>query len=68
MTREQEEHLQDIMEITVARMSRKYRLGQAEHGGNLTDMPVRDLIENSIDEAIDQLVYLITLRSALDKE
>ena len=38
----------------------KYRKGQAEHGGQLWLNP--SLLDNAIDEAIDQVVYLLTLK------
>jgi len=46
----------------------KYRAGQAEHGGNLFDMITVELVDNAILEAIDQVVYLITLRDKLMKQ
>ena len=62
MTGEQESHLTHIIEGFIARVDPKYRKGQAEHGGNLFDMPAAQLIDCAIDEAIDQVVYLLTLR------
>jgi hypothetical protein len=47
-------------------MDEKYRKGAEEHGGFLGDMTPEDLIANAIDEAIDQLVYLLTLRDKFD--
>ena len=44
----------------------KYRKGQAEHGGNLFDTDLLTLTDWAIDEAIDQVVYLITLRHELE--
>ena len=67
MTPAQESHLAEILNKTSQIISTKYRNGQAEHGGNLFDMSLIDLIDNGIAEAADQLTYLLTARSkALD--
>lgn len=42
---------------------KKYRLGQKEHGGQLWRK--RHLIDHAIDEAVDQVIYLLTLRDQL---
>lgn len=65
MTNEQENHLIRIKDYFDSVLDPKYRRGQAEHGGNLFDMPAIQLIDNSIDEAIDLVVYLTTLRDKL---
>lgn len=65
MTPEQEKHLKDIIEETSKRINLKYRKGQAEHGGDLKDMQTYKLLDNAIDEAIDQIVYLLTLRNSI---
>lgn len=65
MTPDQEKHLLTIKNYFNLISDVKYRKGQAEHGGNLTDMPVLDLIDASIEEAVDQFVYLTTLRHKL---
>ncbi len=65
MTREQEDHLESIKLYFVSASDKKYRAGQAEHGGNLFDMDTIQLLDCAIEEAIDQVVYLITLRQKL---
>lgn len=65
MTPEQEEHLIRILGMTTTKLELKYRKGQQEHGGNLFDMDRYKLLENAIEEAIDQVVYLMTLRDKL---
>ncbi len=66
MTPEQERHLSDIKREFTGLVDRKYRAGQAEHGGNLWDVRVMRLIDNAIDEAVDQVVYLLTIRRQLE--
>ncbi len=46
-------------------MSKKYVAGQKEHGGNLWDKSAIGLVDAALDEAVDQVVYLITLRDKL---
>jgi hypothetical protein len=65
MTEAQEAHLGSIKAEFVRMADVKYRKGQEEHGGNLFDVPVRRLIDFAIEEAIDQVVYLITIRESL---
>jgi Rod binding domain-containing protein len=61
MTKEQEEHLAEVETIFIEMLDKKYRKGAHEHGGNLWDMGVEELLENALDEAIDQVTYLATL-------
>lgn len=65
MTPEQEKHLGYILSEFEFRADTKYRKGQLEHGGNLFDMTTLDLLEHAIEEAIDQFVYLMSLRLKL---
>lgn len=65
MTREQEDHLESIKLYFISSVDTKYRKGQAEHGGNLFDMPTITLLDCAIEEAVDQVVYLTTLRQKL---
>lgn len=62
MTQEQEAHVQGILKDFNEKAYAKYVAGQAEHGGNLFDMPKLKLIDCALEEAIDQYVYLYTLR------
>lgn len=49
-------------------MADKYTRGVEEHGGNLWDMPFNQLLDNAIEEAIDQVVYLLTMKQQYDEE
>jgi predicted component of type VI protein secretion system len=66
MTKNHEKHLEQIKQAVAVRLDGKYRRGQKEHGGSLWMRPMEDLLEDAIDEAIDQLTYLITARARLN--
>lgn len=66
MHKKNEEHLMSIIEQAIDRIDRKYRKGDKEHGGQLWEK--KDIIEMAIDEAIDQVVYLITLKQQIDSK
>jgi hypothetical protein len=57
-----EQHLAEILWDSRLLIEAKYRKGQAEHGGFLPSMTREQLLDNAIAEAIDQLVYLLTLK------
>ena len=63
MTEHQERHLAFIKGEFSRLADLKYRKGQKEHGGNLTDK--RGLIDMAIDEAIDQVQYLLSLKQQI---
>lgn len=65
MTIEQKLHVNYLQKEFSDRMAEKYEAGQKEHGGNLWDLQASDLLDNAIEEAIDQVVYLLTLKNAL---
>lgn len=62
MTPEQEQHLQSIKAFFESAADAKYRRGQAEHGGDLFGLCCAKLLDSAIEEAIDQVVYLVTLK------
>ena len=68
MTPAQQLHLEKILDYLTLRTAAKYEAGAKEHGGTLTDMSESDLLDNAIEEAIDQCVYLITLRQKFNKK
>lgn len=59
-----QEHAEFIGELAKQKLIRKYMRGQAEHGGRLWEK--KGLIDMAIEEAIDQVVYLLTLKDQLD--
>lgn len=65
VTPEQKRHITDIQLEFDELSSRKYRKGVEEHGGNLWEAAPLTLLDFAIDEAIDQVVYLLTLRKKL---
>lgn len=60
-----EEHAQKIAKLFSDLMLPKYLKGAEEHGGHLWEFSKTKLLDNAIDEAIDQVVYLFTLRDQL---
>lgn len=55
-----EAHLQRILTTFTADARAKYEAGQSEHGGELWEKD--GMLEHAIEEAIDLVVYLYTLR------
>ena len=58
-------HLQSIIDYLSKDLERKYRAGQREHGGNLWEKP--GMLNHAIDEVVDLVVYLYTLRAQLER-
>jgi hypothetical protein len=65
VTPQQEAHLAGIKARFTELVDAKYRKGQLEHGGDLFTNDSLDLCDRALDEAIDQVVYLLTLRNNL---
>lgn len=63
MTPEHEAHLAHLKAEFTADLDAKYRAGQIEHGGNIWEKP--GMLEHAIEEAIDLVVYLYTLRDQI---
>lgn len=68
MTEEQEKHLLEIKESFEILVDAKYRKGQLEHGGALFDKSSEWILDAALDEAIDQVVYLLTLKQKLIRD
>ena len=60
-----EAHIGRILAQFSADAHAKYALGQQEHGGSLWEKP--GMIEHAIEEAIDLVVYLYTLREQRER-
>ena len=58
-------HLCNLLNRPVELMDRKYTEGAIKHGGDLLDKTPSQLVDEAIGEAIDQLVYLLTLKEKL---
>ena len=65
MTLAQEDHLANIQQTIGVEIDRKYRIGQAEHGGDLWERV--PLVDDMIEESIDQMTYALTLKSQLGR-
>ena len=63
MTPEQHAHMEEIVAAVSRDIRTKYPKGQRDHGGNLWEHV--DLIDRAIEEAVDQVCYLYSLRRQL---
>lgn len=72
MTPAQEAHLERIQSAFLWLVDAKYRRGAAEHageyGGELLSISTLRILDHAIEEAIDQVVYLLSLKEKLRKE
>jgi hypothetical protein len=66
MTESSEKDLTELLREIVTLASDKYRAGSEEHGGDLADVPVGDLLNEAIQENIDSLFYLLTAKRKLN--
>lgn len=67
MSPEKEKHLHELLIVSNALMSVKYRAGDKKHGGDLRDMTVLELNEQALQENTDQRFYLLEQRLKLLK-
>jgi len=65
MTQEQEDHMERIGEKFVELMYDKYEKGAEEHKGLLWKK--KRILDMAIEESLDMVVYLFTLKEQLDK-
>lgn len=63
MTPEHEAHRESIINAFSRDFRAKYDKGQQEHGGKLWENP--ELIDRAIEEAIDLVAYLYSLKEQL---
>lgn len=64
MTSEHNKHLTSILESFNNDAIKKYTKGAEQHGGNLWEK--KDLIDKAIEEALDQVIYLYTLKQQIE--
>jgi hypothetical protein len=62
MSDKQERHLAGVISKITRAIDKKYRIGQAEHGGNLFDKPNMPML---LEEVQDMVVYAYTLQEQL---
>ena len=63
----QANHLRKILNTTERLLSDKYIKGTKEHDSNLSeDYSASQILDMAIEEAIDQVTYLLTLREKVD--
>ena len=65
MTQDQEAHLARVKAEFIALVDAKYRAGAAEHGGELLALPDLSILDLAIEEAVDQVAYLLSLKEKL---
>lgn len=58
------EHANQVAKEAARLILVKYKAGQKEHGGMLWTKP--GIIDMAIDEAVDQVIYLLTLKHQLE--
>ncbi len=66
MSEGQEAHLENIKQTFSDLVEPKFRKGAEEHATILHEQPASLLLDFAIEEAIDQVVYLLTLKQRLD--
>ena len=67
MTEDQKAHAAKLGDLAERLLIAKYAKGAAEHGGNIWDMTVLQLVDETINEAVDQLNFLLTLKEKLEQ-
>jgi len=59
-----QEHIRQILGEFSQIASQKYMTGVREHGGHLWEK--KGLIDMAIEEAVDQVIYLLTLKKQIE--
>jgi len=66
MNESQKNHLKHILDTSRGLIMNKYIKGTIEHQSNLSeDYTAEQLLDEAINEAIDQITYLLTLKEKL---
>lgn len=63
MNKEQIKHMERIENLFSEQMKKKYEIGAIQHGGMLWNKA--GIIDMAIEESIDMVVYLLTLKDQL---
>lgn len=66
MSPEQEKTLADLKNTIPTIIEWKFRKGDAEHGGNLTDMPISEELQELTEELIDALIFVIDISKKIE--
>ena len=66
MNKTQIDHLNSLLETTRELLTEKYAKGAEEHDSVLSeDYTALEIVDMAIEEAIDQITYLLTLREKI---
>ena len=69
MNETQKAHLKYVLNESQDRIMTKYIKGALEHQSSLSeDYTASQLLDEAINEAVDQMVYLLTLRQKLPQD
>ena len=68
MNQEQNNHLNRVLNEANSLIADKYVKGAEEHGTTLSqDHSLHELVNFAIEEAVDQIVFLLTIKEVLEK-
>lgn len=65
MTPSQERHLLHLKGEFIRKLDAKYRAGAAEHGGDIRDNSIMQLVDEGLAECVDQYTYLSSIKAEL---
>lgn len=69
MTETQKQHLNRILDTTHSMLADKYVKGAKEHDSDLSqDYTLEQILDMAIEEAIDQITYLLTAKEKLNEQ
>lgn len=66
LDKSQQDHISFLERRAMRLVRTKYTKGATEHSGHIWDLSEMQLIDNAIEEAVDQLVYLLTLKDKIE--
>lgn len=69
MNQDQANHLRSVLKQSESLISDKYIKGVIEHKTTLNkDHSVNELVDMAIEEAVDQIVFLLTIKEVLESD